>query len=77
MFELITSVPSPSIRVCSYGVVALTEEVHSLRGKLRDAQMLQAELQEQLVPVERLKAQIRKEKQMRAQAEQQIDAGLQ
>ncbi|CAK9016541.1 unnamed protein product [Durusdinium trenchii] len=54
-------------------VVALTEEVHSLRGKLRDAQMLQAELQEQLVPVERLKAQIRKEKQMRAQAEQQIE----
>ena len=31
-----------------------------LGGKLRDAQMLQAELQEQLVPVERLKAQIRK-----------------
>eukprot|EP00435_Cladocopium_sp_Y103_P036086 s756_g9.t1 len=54
-------------------VAALTEEVHTLRSKLKEAARGQQELTEQLVPIERLKAQMRKEKKLKEEAEHQIE----
>jgi len=53
-------------------MAALTEEVHSLRAKLKDLQRSEHELQEQLVPIERVKSQMRKEKKLKEEAEYQI-----
>lgn len=54
-------------------VATLTEEVHTLRVKLKDLQRGQQELTEQLVPIERLKSQMRKEKKLKEEAEHQIE----
>ncbi|CAJ1382585.1 unnamed protein product [Effrenium voratum] len=54
-------------------VLALVKEVEALRTRLRDAQRAQDELREQMAPVERLKSEIRKHKQLREEAEMQLE----
>lgn len=55
-------------------VAALTEELHALRGKLLEAQRQHRELTEQLVPQERLKSELRKEKQRLARLSSYMDS---